>query len=321
MSSFLLVALNKIYKSRDGLTAVSSNTSIMSELSNISKGSLPSSMPVPSHPRQTSTSSSTMSSSKNNHSTTATNTNANTSTVVQNSNQIHLNNVQKAVASVQKQTHATNSSGSALNSNQTLKERIQSSSSKQLQQLSGPSSSRSQQHPPNSSANITNSNLQNSASTATTGAEFQRRNTVHYETSRALKKPGQTLNNATHLTNQNFSNQSNPTTSSIPTINPQIHNRSNDPKSSLLLINTNNMLITCSSTSSPSAPSSSSSARTKTENKLNKEIERLEALCESRTKELSRLKLKLKQTIISFDAMAVAFRYLSVDVSEIFLYY
>lgn len=40
------MALTKIYKSRDGLAAVSSNTSIMSELSNISKSSLPSSMPT-----------------------------------------------------------------------------------------------------------------------------------------------------------------------------------------------------------------------------------------------------------------------------------
>ena len=98
-----------------------------------------------------------------------------------------------------------------------------------------------------------------------------------------------------------------------------------DPKSSLLLINTNNMLITCSSTSSPSATSSAttaSSVRHKTaELKLSKEIERLEALCESRTKELSMLKLTLKKTIISFDAIGVAFKYLSGDVSlEIPLY-
>jgi hypothetical protein len=164
-------------------------------------------------------------------------------------------------------------------------------------------------------ANI-NSNTTHAAS-ATTGSEFQRRNTVQYETNRIVKKPGQNQHNTTHLTTPNFFNQANnnhSTNSSIPTIN---HNRNtNDPKSSLLLINTNNMLITCSSTSSPSASSSSSSARNKTELKLNKEIERLEALCESRTKELSLLKLKLKQTIISFDAMAVAFKYLSVDVRK-----
>lgn len=42
------MALTKIYKSRDGLAAVSSNTSIMSEVSNISKSSLPSSIPATS---------------------------------------------------------------------------------------------------------------------------------------------------------------------------------------------------------------------------------------------------------------------------------
>ena len=311
MSSFLLVALNKIYKSRDGLTAVSSNTSIMSELSNISKSSLPSSMPVPTHPRQTSTSSSTMSSSKNNHSASNNtptinnsnynaNANSGTSGVVHNSNQSHLNNIQKAVASVQKQTHASSSSVSGTQtSNQTLKDRIQSNSSKQLQQLS------SRQHQPvgttasSSSATITNinSNSTTQAASTTSGSEFQRRNTVHYETSRLVKKPGQNLHNTTHLTTpQSNNNHNNSTNSSIPTIN---HNRNtNDPKSSLLLINTNNMLITCSSTSSPSASSTSSSARNKTELKLNKEIERLEALCESRTKELSLLKLKLKQVTL-----------------------
>lgn len=45
------------------------------------------------------------------------------------------------------------------------------------------------------------------------------------------------------------------------------------------------------------------------------EIKRLEALCESRTKELNMLKLQLKQTLVAFDSIAVAFKYLSDNVS------
>ncbi len=52
--------------------------------------------------------------------------------------------------------------------------------------------------------------------------------------------------------------------------------------------------------------------------KLTKEIKRLEALCESRTKELSFLKIELKNTSMSFDAMAIAFKYVSNDVSNYF---
>lgn len=44
---------------------------------------------------------------------------------------------------------------------------------------------------------------------------------------------------------------------------------------------------------------------------MSREIKRLEALCESRTKELSMLKLKLKETLCSFDAIAVAYDYLA----------
>jgi len=53
----------------------------------------------------------------------------------------------------------------------------------------------------------------------------------------------------------------------------------------------------------------------KNELKLNKEIKRLEALCESRTKELSMLKLTLKDLLVKFDGISVAFKYLSCDVS------
>lgn len=44
---------------------------------------------------------------------------------------------------------------------------------------------------------------------------------------------------------------------------------------------------------------------------MSREVKRLEALCESRTKELSMLKLKLKETLCSFDAIAVAYDYLA----------
>lgn len=48
--------------------------------------------------------------------------------------------------------------------------------------------------------------------------------------------------------------------------------------------------------------------------KWTNEIKRLEALCESRTKELNMLKLQLKQTLLAFDSIAVAFKYLSDNV-------
>ena len=63
MFIFFIVALTKIYKSRDGLAAVSSNTSIMSEVSNISKSSLPTSMSNTQLARQASVGSSTTTSS------------------------------------------------------------------------------------------------------------------------------------------------------------------------------------------------------------------------------------------------------------------
>jgi len=45
--------------------------------------------------------------------------------------------------------------------------------------------------------------------------------------------------------------------------------------------------------------------------KWTNEIKRLEALCESRTKELNMLKLQLKQTLVAFDSIAVAFKFVS----------
>lgn len=65
-----------------------------------------------------------------------------------------------------------------------------------------------------------------------------------------------------------------------------------------------------------SVPTISPSIRAKNEiNSKNNEIARLEALCESRTKELTVQKIQLRDTMISFDAIAVAFKYLANDVS------
>ncbi|RNA30278.1 titin -like protein [Brachionus plicatilis] len=65
-----------------------------------------------------------------------------------------------------------------------------------------------------------------------------------------------------------------------------------------------------------SSPSSSiSSARSKTETKHAKEVKRLEALCEERTKEFSLLKMKHKELLTSFEAVTVAFNYLANDMN------
>lgn len=87
------------------------------------------------------------------------------------------------------------------------------------------------------------------------------------------------------------------------------HDSSN--KSNLLHINTSNRAESALSLVSPA--SSTASSKAKGEIKFTKEIKRLEALCESRTKELSLMKITLKESLIAFDAMAVAFNYLSND--------
>ena len=46
------------------------------------------------------------------------------------------------------------------------------------------------------------------------------------------------------------------------------------------------------------------------------EVARLEALCESRTKELTYAKMQLKQGLQGFDAMAALVRYLTEQVSN-----
>lgn len=81
-----------------------------------------------------------------------------------------------------------------------------------------------------------------------------------------------------------------------------------------LSINTtipSNGRVLSSSTASPSP-----SIKIKNEiNLKNNEIKRLEALCESRTKELTVYKIKLRDTLVSFDAIAVAYKYLANDLN------
>ncbi len=63
----------------------------------------------------------------------------------------------------------------------------------------------------------------------------------------------------------------------------------------------------------------SPSPSTKAKNEItlkNNEIKRLEALCESRTKELSLSRMKLRDTLISFEAIVVAYNYLANDVNK-----
>ena len=119
-----------------------------------------------------------------------------------------------------------------------------------------------------------------------------------------FKKPGQVVGNK----------QQQPHALNSKTI--AIENVAEASKSSLLHINTANLESSSASSklassSSPSTVSSASSAKSKTELKLNNQIKLLNALCESRTKELSRLKIELKQNLVSFDAITVAFNYLS----------
>lgn len=253
--------MNKIYKSRDGLAAVSSNTSIMSELSNISKSSLPSSIPASNQIRHASISSSSSAMVKP------------PPTARQNS-LLALSTSQKPSTAPIPQTPVAASLNEATRpSNQVV--RLQSSSSKQ--QLNN-------QQFPTSQINKRTTTTTNSSASIQADPKMS-----------AFKKPGQLLV-AQNGGNHKLLNDEN----------------TNKPISELggLLISTmaNNHGI---STSSPASSSASSSKTSKNEAKLNKEVKRLEALCESRTKELSFLKLKLKDTLCSFDAIAVAYNYLA----------
>lgn len=53
--------------------------------------------------------------------------------------------------------------------------------------------------------------------------------------------------------------------------------------------------------------------------KAAEEISRLEALCESRTKELTFLKMQLKSSVTAFDAMSALVNYLTQEVSHLSL--
>lgn len=67
--------------------------------------------------------------------------------------------------------------------------------------------------------------------------------------------------------------------------------------------------------STMSSPASSiCSSRSKMESKQTKEVKRLEALCEERTKEFTMLKMKHKELLTSFEAVSVAYNYLANDV-------
>jgi len=46
-----------------------------------------------------------------------------------------------------------------------------------------------------------------------------------------------------------------------------------------------------------------------------REVQRLEALCETRTKQLNMVKLQLQTTTLGFDGMAATVKYLAHDVS------
>lgn len=77
--------------------------------------------------------------------------------------------------------------------------------------------------------------------------------------------------------------------------------------------------LTVNTKASVKSGSPSPSIRTKNElNSKNNEINRLEALCETRTKELSMAKIKLRETLISFDAIAVAYNFLANEVTSLF---
>jgi hypothetical protein len=169
--------------------------------------------------------------------------------------------------------------------------RTHTNSSKQLQQLS--------QH---KVAGLGTNLLGSGATNSSTSVNDSRKASLITEHSRGgiatSKKPGHLPSSASQATAASS------------------HNNANQ-----LSINTalaSALAATLSSTSSPSSTTNTIKT-SKTESKLSKEIKRLEALCESRTKELSMLKINLRDTLISFDAVVAAFNYLANDVS-IFCY-
>jgi len=253
MFIFFIVALTKIYKSRDGLAAVSSNTSIMSEVSNISKSSLPTSMSNTQLARQASVGSST---------TTTTTSSSVKQLQIKQQQQTPLLIQSKQLLQEQQQKNLTSNSATKLiQSTPQVKQQLSSSSRTHL------------------------------------GTYAMSNHALNTENAR------KTLINP----NENVSSSS---------INNKTNKKQTGSINNVLSVNTiNGNQTTVSSTNSSPSSTSSLNKMNKNELKLNKEIKRLEALCESRTKELSMLKLTLKDLLIKFDGISVAFKYLSCDVS------
>jgi hypothetical protein len=254
MFIFFIVALTKIYKSRDGLAAVSSNTSIMSEVSNISKSSLPTSMSNTQLARQASVGSSTT--------TTTTASSSVKQLQIKQQQQTPLLIQSKQLLQEQQQKNLTSNSATKLiQSTPQVKQQLSSSSRTHL------------------------------------GTYAMSNHALNTENAR------KTLINP----NENVSSSS---------INNKTNKKQTGSINNVLSVNTiNGNQTTVSSTNSSPSSTSSLNKMNKNELKLNKEIKRLEALCESRTKELSMLKLTLKDLLIKFDGISVAFKYLSCDVS------
>lgn len=251
MFIFFIVALTKIYKSRDGLAAVSSNTSIMSEVSNISKSSLPTSMSNTQLARQASVGSST----------TTTSSSVKQLQIKQQQQTPLLIQSKQLLQEQQQKNLTSNSATKLIQSTPQVKQQLSSSSRTHL------------------------------------GTYAMSNHALNTENAR------KTLINP----NENVSSSS---------INNKTNKKQTGSINNVLSVNTiNGNQTTVSSTNSSPSSTSSLNKMNKNELKLNKEIKRLEALCESRTKELSMLKLTLKDLLIKFDGISVAFKYLSCDVS------
>ena len=246
----------------------------MSEVSNISKSSLPSSIPTASLVRPTSVVSSA-SSVKQQLQANATPASTNTSSAA---TAKHLSQTPLLMQSRQFQEQQKHLASSSTN-------KLQAQSSKQqLQQLS--SSSRT-----HLGTYAMSNHALNSENARKNSAVYMNNSHLADSIKNTLRKPG----------------------------NHQTAAKANE----ILSVNTATVggNQTASSSSSPTSNSAGSSKTNKNEVKLNKEIKRLEALCESRTKELTMHKLKLRDALTSFDAIVVAFNYLSNDVRSLIFFY
>lgn len=268
---------NKIYKSRDGLAAVSSNTSIMSEVSNISKNSTNNLLQ-----RQASISSST-------------------SSVRQQQQQQPIQPGTKASLIIRQHTFSSETKPAVA--------KLATSSN-----LAKPST------PSGSTLARVGSHL-TAASTPATNLNELRKATFHSE----LKmNPLRTKSGVNASSNSINSIQS----SSHQTAKPTTGNAALGSSDGLLQITTTanskakqiTPLSSISTTTSTTkngllANKNANAATVSNEIKLGREIKRLEALCESRTKELTMLKMKLRDTVFSFDAIIIAYNYLANTVS------